>query len=418
MYNLDEVLIEANKCLNCKNPMCKKGCPIATSIPEFIAKIKENNYIEAYNILQEKNLMSEICSTVCPVEEQCMGSCVRGIKGEPVQINYLERFINNWAKENNIDYEIEVKNTSNKKVAVIGAGPAGLACSIELRKAGCAVTVFEKEDKYGGLLEYGIPDFRLSRNILSNLIEKLEKIGIEFKNNMELGKDISLDELKAQGFEYVFLGMGAQKQSTYWLTDEKTTSIYKSDEFLKYYNTGKKIDNLGITVVIGGGNVAFDSARSALRMGAKEVYIIYRRNEELMPARKVELEDAINEGVKMVWQTKVIGAEIENGKIEQIECLKTKIEDKKAVDIEGTNYKMKANTIIYAIGAKADEKFFKDLGINTENGLVQVDENYMTNIDGIYAGGDLVESKSSVCKAISTGKKTAKVILARKDSET
>lgn len=418
MYNLDEVLINANRCLNCKNPMCKKGCPIATSIPEFIAKIKENNYKEAYNILQEKNLMSEICSTICPVEEQCMGSCIRGIKGEPVQINYLERFINNWAEENNIDYEIEIKKTSNKKVAIIGAGPAGLACGIELRKAGCSVTVFEKEDKCGGLLEYGIPDFRLSRNILSNLIEKLKRMGIEFKNNMELGKNISIDELKQQGYKYIFLGMGAQKQSTYWLTDDKTSNIYKSDEFLKYYNTGKKINNLGITVVIGGGNVAFDSARSALRMGAKEVYIIYRRNEELMPARKLELEDAINDGVKMIWQTKVIGAEIENGNIEQIECLKTKIEDKKAVDIEGTNYRMKANTIIFAIGAKADEKFFKDLGINTDKGLVQVDENYMTNIDGIYAGGDLVESKSSVCKAISTGKKTAKAILERKDSET
>ena len=418
LYNLDEVILKANKCLNCKNPMCKKGCPIATSIPEFIAKIKENDYKEAYNILQEKNLMSEICSTVCPVEEQCMGSCIRGIKGEPVQINYLERFINNWAKENNIDYEIETKNISNKKVAIIGAGPAGLACAIELRKAGCTVTVFEKEDKCGGLLEYGIPDFRLAREILTNLIVKLEKLGIEFKNNMELGKNIAIEDLKKQRYEYIFLGMGAQKQSTYWLTDEKTNSIYKSDDFLKTYNTNGKIDNLGITVVIGGGNVAFDSARAAIRMGAKEVYILYRRNEELMPARKVELEEAITDGVKIVWQTKVIGAKVEDSKILEIECLKTKIEDKKAVDIEGSNYTMKADTVIFAIGAKANEKFFNELGINTENGLVKVDENYQTNIDGIYAGGDLVESKTSVCKAISTGKKAAKAILERKDSET
>ena len=418
LYNLDEVLLKADRCLNCKNPMCKKGCPIATSIPEFIAKIKENDFKEAYNILQEKNLMSEICSTVCPVEEQCMGSCVRGIKGEPVQINYLERFINNWAKENNIDYEIETKNISNKKVAIIGAGPSGLACAIELRKVGCDVTVFEKEDKCGGLLEYGIPDFRLSRNTLSNVIVKLKNLGIKFKNNVELGKNITIEDLRKQEYKYIFLGIGAQKQSTYWLTDERTTSIYQSDDFLKIYNINGKIDNLGITVVIGGGNVAFDSARAAIRMGAKEVYILYRRNEELMPARKVELEEAIADGVKMVWQTKVISAKVEDGKITEIECVKTKIEDKKAVDIEGTNYKMKANTIIFAIGAKANEKFFNDLGINTENGLIQVDENYQTNINGIYAGGDLVESKTSVCKAISTGKKAARAILERKESET
>lgn len=417
MENLDDVLDYANKCLNCKNPMCMKGCPISTHIPEFIAKIKENDFAAAYNILHENNLMSEICSTVCPVETQCMGSCIRGIKGEPVQINYLEKFINNWAKENNIEYKTEIKNITNKKVAIIGAGPAGMACAIELRKVGCNVTIFEKEEKFGGILEYGIPDFRLERNTITNLIEKLKALGINFKNNSEFGKDITINELKAEGYEAIFLGLGAQKQSTYWLTDKETTSIYKSDEFLKSYSNGKKIDNLGTTIVIGGGNVAFDSARAALRMGAKEVYIVYRRNEELMPARNVELEDAIKDGVKMVWQTKVISAKVENGKIKEIECLKTNIENEKAVDIEGSNYTMKADSVIFAIGAKADEKFFENIGIKIENGLICVDENYMTNIDEIYAGGDLVEAKSSVCKAIATGKKAAKAILRGKESD-
>ena len=411
MENLDDVLNKASKCLNCKNPMCRKGCPIATNIPEFISKIKENNYLEAYNILQENNLMSEICSTVCPVERQCMGSCVRGIKGEPVQINYLERFINDWAKENNIKYDMKCKNISNKKIAIIGAGPAGLACSIELRKAGADVTIFEKEEMCGGILEYGIPDFRLSKNTIENLIDKVQALGVKIKTGVELGKDIDIKTLKEQGYEYIFLGMGAEKQTTYTLTNEQVYGIFKSDEFLKAYNTGKQIKNLGTTVVIGGGNVAFDSARTALRMGAKEVYILYRRNEELMPARKIELQEAIEDGVQMVFQTKVIGATVANGKLNQIECIKTKIENEKAVDIKGSNYMMKVDTVIFAIGSKANEQLLNKLGIKTENGLVCVNENYMTNIDKVYAGGDLVETKSSVCRAIATGKKAAKAIL-------
>ena len=411
MENLDDVLNKASKCLNCKNPMCRKGCPIATNIPEFISKIKENNYLEAYNILQENNLMSEICSTVCPVERQCMGSCVRGINGEPVQINYLERFINDWAKENNIKYDIKCKNISNKKIAIIGAGPAGLACSIELRKAGADVTIFEKEEMCGGILEYGIPDFRLSKNTIENLIDKVQALGVKIKTGVELGKDIDIKTLKEQGYEYIFLGMGAEKQTTYTLTNEQVYGIFKSDEFLKAYNTGKQIKNLGTTVVIGGGNVAFDSARTALRMGAKEVYILYRRNEELMPARKIELQEAIEDGVQMVFQTKVIGATVANGKLNQIECIKTKIENEKAVDIKGSNYMMKVDTVIFAIGSKANEQLLNKLGIKTENGLVYVNENYMTNIDKVYAGGDLVETKSSVCRAIATGKKAAKAIL-------
>lgn len=416
MEEIDDILEQASKCLNCKNPMCRKGCPIATNIPAFISKIKEEDFKEAYNILHENNLMSEICSTICPVENQCMGSCVRGIKGEPVRINYLEKFINNWAKENNIDYEVKAGNASNKRVSIIGSGPAGMACAIELRKAGVDVTIFEKEDECGGILRYGIPDFRLDKDILHNLIEKLKALGIKFETGKELGRNISIEELK-QDYDNIFLATGAQKQSTYKLTDDKTSSIFKSDEFLKLYNKGKKIENLGVTVVIGGGNVAFDSARTAIRMGAKEVYILYRRNEELMPARKIELQEAIDDGVKMVFQTKVLSAKVEEGKVKEIECIKTKIENEKAVDIEGSNYTMPVNTVIFAIGAKADESFFETLGIKTEYGLVCVNDEYMTNVEGIYAGGDSVESKSSVCRAISTGKKAAIAILERKESD-
>lgn len=414
MEQLDVILNKANYCLSCKNAKCKEGCPISTSIPEFITRIKENNFKEAFCILQENNLLSEICSTVCPVEKQCMGNCIRGIKGKPVEINYLEKYINTWAKENNTEYEDNVENKFNKKVAIIGAGPAGLACAIELRKQGADVTVFEREEKIGGILEYGIPDFRLSKDILSNLYTKLQKIGIKIKFNTQFGKDVTIESLKEQGYDNIFLGIGAQKQSTYKLTEEPTESIYKSDEFLKAYNTGKEFKTLGKVVVIGGGDVAFDSARAAIRMGAKEVYIIYRRNKELMPAREIELEEAIQDDVKIIWQTKVIKASVENGKIKEIECIKTKIENEKAVDIEGSNFAMKADSIIFAIGAKANEKFFEDLGIHIKDGLICVDENYMTNIEGIYAGGDLVETKSSVARAIATGKKAAEAILNNK----
>ncbi len=414
MRQIDEILDTANKCLSCKNAKCKEGCPISTNIPDFIREIKENNFEKAYYILQENNLMSVICSTVCPVENQCMGNCVRGIKGEPVKINSLERFINEWADINNIKYTPTIENISNKKVAIIGSGPAGLACAIELRKSGADVTIFEKEQKCGGILEYGIPDFRLKKNIVKNLIDRVKSLGINIETSVEFGKDMTIESLREQGYEDIFLGIGAQRQSTYKLTDVQTENIFKSDDFLKKYNTGDKLENLGITVVIGGGNVAFDSARTAIRLGAKEVYILYRRSEELMPARKIELQEAIEDGVKVIFQTKVISAKIENNMIKEIECIKTKIENEKAVDIEDSNYVMEANTVIFAIGAKANESFFEKLGIKTENGLITVDDNYMTNIEGIYAGGDLVESKSSVCRAIATGKKAAKAILSRK----
>lgn len=416
MEKFEKVLEKVNKCLNCKNPMCKKGCPIETDIPNFIAKIKENDLKQAYYILQENNIMSEICCTVCPVEKQCMGSCIKGIKGEPVEISYLEKYINKWAEKNNITLMPELKPLTNRKVAVIGSGPAGIACAIELRKAGINVTIFEKEDTCGGILEYGIPDFRLSKNIVVKLINKIKSLGINIKTGVEFGKDISIESLKKEGYESIFLGFGAQKQSIYKLTDDKTSSIYKSDEFLKIYNRGNKVKNLGTTIIIGGGNVAIDSARTAIRMGADEVYILYRRSKELMPARKIELQEAINDGVKVIFQTKVIGANTENGEIKEIKCIKTKIENEKAVDIEGSNFTMKANTVIFAIGAKVNEEILTKLGIETEHSLIKVDENYMTNIENVYAGGDAVEAKSSVAYAIATGKKAAKAIIERKET--
>jgi len=417
LENESDILEKASKCLNCKKPRCKEGCPISTDIPNFISKIKENKLEEAFYILKENNFFSEICSTICPVENQCTGNCIKSIKEKPVQINILEKYINNWAKENNINYEPKLQEINGQKVAIIGAGPSGLAAAVDLRKAGFQVTIFEKEEKCGGILEYGIPGFRLPKEIIKNMIDKVVNMGIEIKTEIEFGKDITINDLKEKGYKNIFLGIGATSQSTYKLTEVDTNQIINSDEFLKLYNKGEKIKNLGTTVVIGGGNVAFDSARTAIRMGADEVYILYRRNKELMPAREIELKEAIQDGVKIHFQTKVVGAKVEEGKIEEIECIKTKIVDNKAVDIENSNYTMKADTVIFAIGAKADEKFFNSMGIHTENGLICVDENYMTNLEGIYSGGDLVQAKSSVEKAIETGKKVAKAIIERKESD-
>lgn len=410
MVNLEEIKKSANLCLNCKNPMCKKGCPIETNIPEFIAKIKENKYEEAYKILQENNIMSEICSTVCPTENQCMGKCIRGIKEAPIKINQLEKFVNNWAELNNIDHDIEKKEKNGVKVAIVGSGPAGIACATELLKEGFDVTIFEKEEKIGGLLEYGIPDFRLPRTAMEKITAKLNKMGIKIELGKALGKDFSIEDLKKE-YKYIFLAIGAGISNTYKLTEEKCNNIYIADEFLKSYNNNKKIENLGDVVVIGGGNVAIDSARTAVRMGAKSVTIAYRRNEELMPARKIEIEDAIKDGVNILYLTKVTSANVENGKINEVKCIKTKIEDNRAIDIEGSEFKLKADSIIFAIGLIPDAKLLEQNGILLQDKTVKADENYMTNIEGVFAGGDLVETKSTVCRAIATGKKVAKAII-------
>lgn len=411
MEEINNVLEEANKCLNCKKPLCRTGCPVKTNIPEFIYQIKQNNFEQAYNILHDNNIMSEICSNICPAEKQCMGSCIKGIKEKPVRINYLEKFVNDWAKQNNVEFNIPLENSINEKVAIIGSGPASMACAIDLRKAGINVTIFEKENKCGGILNHGIPDFRLPKDIVEHLIDKIKAIGVEIIAGVEFGKDITIEDLHEQGFKKIFLGMGLQKQTTYSLTDKATNSIYKSNEFLKAYNEGIHIRNLGTTIIIGGGNVALDSARAALRMGAKEAYILYRRTSELMPARKIELEEAQKDGVKFVFTTKVLKAEIKDAKLKEIECIKTQIENEKAIEIEKSNYIMKADTIIFAIGASSNEEYLHKIGIKTDKGLVCINENCMTNINGIYAGGDLTEYKSTVCKAISTGKKAAQDII-------
>ena len=407
MENIADIKEKAKYCLNCKLKPCSKGCPMNTNIPEFIEKIKEENFEEAYYILKENNIFSHICSIICPQEDQCEGSCVRGIKSTPTSIGKLEQFVNEWAIENKLqNKKIEIKQERNEKIAVIGSGPAGIECAYELRKNGYQVTIFEKENDFGGILTYGIPDFRLSKKHVNEIIEMLQKLGVKFELGKELGKNLHIEDLKKE-YDAIFLGIGAEVPSKYDLGDFE--QIYDSDYFLKMYNNNKKIENLGNVVVIGGGNVAMDCSRAAVRMGAESVSILYRRDAENMPARKIELEEAIEDGVKPVFTTRVIKAEGKNRKIEKLQCIKTQVIDGKAIDLPDGEFEYKADTVIFAIGLKPN----KDKLEYNERGLISINDKCETNIEKVYAGGDLSEAKSTVCRALGSSRKAAQAIMER-----
>ena len=409
---MNDVIEKANYCLNCKNKPCSiKGCPINTKIPEFINEIKNNDLKKAVDILHENNVMSHICSIICPQEEQCEGNCVRGIKGKPTEIGCLEKYVNEWAKENLYEYKVKNKDNNGKTVAIVGSGPAGLQCAFELLKEGFSVDIYEKEKIPGGILIYGIPDFRLSKDLVDDVIEKLRKLGANFILEKELGKDFNLIDLKEK-YDFVFLGIGAAKSSKYSLTDEKVNMIYDSDYFLKKYHDNEFIEDLGTVVVIGGGNVAMDSARTAIRMGAKKVKILYRRDRLHMPAREEELEDAIKDGVEFHELTRVISANVNGGKIESLKCIKTQIIDGKAFDIEGEFFEEEANSVVFAIGLKPDRKLLESQGIELDEwGYINIDENGKTNIECVYAGGDVIDNKATVCRALAAGKRAARGII-------
>lgn len=406
MEELENIKKQANYCLGCKLKPCSNACPMSTNIPEFIGKIKEEKFEEAYKILRENNIFSHICSIVCPQEEQCEGSCVRRIKSNPTAIGKLEKFVNEWAVENNIkDEKIEIEKEKDKKVAVIGSGPAGIECAYELRKKGYQVTIYEKEEVYGGILTYGIPDFRLSKNYVQEIIEKLKNMGVKFENKKELGKNLHISELKEK-YDAIFVGIGAETPSKYNLGDFE--NIYDSDTFLKAYNNKKYIENLGNVVVIGGGNVAMDSSRSAVKMGAKSVSILYRRDIEHMPAREIELKEAVEDGVKPVFTTRVINAEGKNRKMEFVKCIQTKVIDGKAIDVPNSEFNYEADTVVFAIGLKPNKQVLEKEGLEyNERGLIAIDDKGQTNIEKVFAGGDLSETKSTVCRALASSRKAA-----------
>lgn len=409
MEETEKIIQKAKYCLKCKMKPCSKGCPMNTNIPEFINEICNNNYQNAYKILKENNIFSHICSIVCPQEEQCEGSCIRGIKQTPTQIGTLEKFVNDWAEENDITYEMKPQNEKKYKIAVIGSGPAGLQAAYDLRKAGIQVTIFEKEKEFGGILNYGIPDFRLNKKYVKEIIKDLKKAGVKFEKEKELGKNLHIKELLKE-YDKIFLGIGAERPSIYNVGE--FNNIYDSDYFLKAYNNKKFIDNLGNVVVIGGGNVAMDCARSALKMGAKTSNILYRRDEAHMPARQIELKEALEAGVNTVFTTRVIKAEGKNNKIEKVKCIKTEVIDGKAIDIPNSEFDFEANSIVFAIGLKPNEELLEKEGLYcNEKGLILLDGSGKTNLENVYAGGDLSESKSTVCRALGSARKAAKAII-------
>ncbi len=412
MKKIEEIQELAKWCLNCKMKPCSKtGCPINTEIPEFIEKIKAEEYEEAYKILMANNIFSHVCSLVCPQEEQCEGSCIRGIKQTPTKIGELEKFINEWADENKIEYKINQKEKNGKKVAIIGSGPAGIECAIELLKNGYAVTIFEKDKIPGGILRYGIPDFRLGKEIVEDIIHRIETMGAVIKTEMEWGKDFTIPSLKEE-FDAVFLAIGATKSMVYSLADEELKGVYESDVFLKAYNENQFLTGLGNVVVIGGGNVAMDASRVAIRMGAKTVKILYRRDKEHMPARTIELEEAIQDGVEFVPLTRVISANHEKGKITSVNCIQTEIVEGKAVDVVGTEFAVEADTVVFAIGLKPEKKLLEQEGVKLNDwGMIEIDEKGRTNLENVFAGGDATESKSTVCRALAAGKRAASGIM-------
>lgn len=412
MKKIEEIQELAKWCLNCKMKPCSKtGCPINTEIPEFIEKIKAEEYEEAYKILMANNIFSHVCSLVCPQEEQCEGSCIRGIKQTPTKIGELEKFINEWADENKIEYKINQKERNGKKVAIVGSGPAGIECAIELLKNGYAVTIFEKDKIPGGILRYGIPDFRLEKEIVEDIIHRIETMGAVIKTEMEWGKDFTIQSLKEE-FDAVFLAIGATKSMVYSLADEELKGIYESDIFLKAYNENQFLTELGNVIVIGGGNVAMDASRVAIRMGAKKVKILYRRDKEHMPARAIELEEAIQDGVEFVPLTRVISANHEKGKITSVNCIQTEIVEGKAVDVVGTEFAVEADTVVFAIGLKPEKKLLEQEGVKLNDwGMIEIDEKGRTNLENVFAGGDATESKSTVCRALAAGKRAASGIM-------
>lgn len=398
-------------CLNCKNSQCRiKGCPLDNCIPEFIHEIDSK---KAYEILCNTTVLPAICGRICPHEKQCEGSCIRGIKGEPVSIGAMEAYIGDLSIENNYELSIEVdERTKDKRVAVIGSGPAGLTCAAFLARKGVKVTIYEKHDKLGGLLTHGIPEFRLPREVVEKTIEKILDLGVEAKLNQELGRDFEIEDL-AKKYDAVFVAIGANIPAKMNVEGEGLEGVYGGNYLLEYNKhpnyTGKKV------AIIGGGNVAMDSARAIKKLGASEVYVIYRRAEEQMPAEKKEIADAKKEGIEFLFQTnivKILGKE----KVEKLECIKTELVKKEGenrlspVNIEGSNFILNMDYVVMATGSKPENNIIEKFEKN-EYGYIKIDENMQTSINKVFAGGDIVGQKATVAWAARSGRDAAEKIL-------
>ena len=421
---MEEIIEKANYCLNCKvKPCSNKGCPLHNEIPDFINEVKEENFSKAYEILCKTTVLQGVCGRICPHMKQCQGSCVRGIKGEPVAIGDLEAVVFDKAMEEGnslvkvwkeeIEENRKVLRLGNKKVAVIGGGPAGITAAAFLTKAGVNVTIYEKYNFLGGLLMYGIPEFRLDKKIVEKTVKNILDLGIKVEYGKELGKNLSLNELKKE-YDAIFLSFGANCSSKMGVEGEELKGVYGGNELLEY---NMHPNYKGKTVVVaGGGNVAMDCARTIKRLGAKDVKVVYRRAKEQMPAEAKEVEDAINEGIEFLFQNnivKIIGEE----KVEKLELIKTELIQKEGdtrlspVNIENSNYIIKADYVVMALGAST-APFVKNLGISLNKwGNIEVNSNYETSNPKIYAGGDLAGVRGTVAWAAYSGREAANRIV-------
>ena len=418
---MENKLEKASYCLGCKvKPCSNKGCPLNNDIPEFIKCVKEEKYKEAFEILSKTTVLQGICGRICPHMKQCQGSCIRGIKGNPVSIGELEAYVYDMATKEGYTlldcYKNEINNNTsnnNKKVAIVGGGPAGLTCAAFLAKKGIKVTIYEKHDYLGGLLVHGIPEFRLSKEIVAKTVKMVLDLGVKVEYNKELGKNIKIEELASQ-YDAVFLSFGANISSKMGVEGEELEGVFGGNQLLEYKlhpnYEGK------IATVIGGGNVAMDCARTIKRLGAKEVKVIYRRSREEMPAEEKEIEDAIKEGIEFLYQNNIVRI-MGDTKVEKLELIKTKLVQKEGetrkvpVNEEGSNYTIDADFVVMALGSKT-EGYVKELNLDLNKwGNIEINENYQTSNPKIFAGGDLAGQKSTVAWAARSGRDSAEKII-------
>lgn len=426
-YTLEEAMQEAERCLNCKNPFCVSGCPVSINIPGFVQEIKTGNIEDAYKIISESSALPAVCGRVCPQESQCEGKCVRGIKGDSVSIGKLERFAADWARENKIKPS-PCKDKKGKKVAVIGSGPSGLTCAGDLAKMGYDVTIFEALHKAGGVLVYGIPEFRLPKDkVVQAEVDNVIGLGVKIETNVVVGKSITIDELIEDGFEAVFIGSGAGLPRFMGIPGENANGVFSANEYLTRSNLMKAAHDDYATplseskkvVVVGGGNVAMDAARTALRLGA-ETHIVYRRSEEELPARAEEVHHAKEEGI--IFDLLTNPTEIlvdDNGWVKGIRCIRMELGEpdesgrRSPKEIAGSEFDIEVDTVIMSLGTSPNpliSSTTKGLETNRRKCIVAEEVNGQTSKIGVYAGGDAVTGAATVILAMGAGKAAAKGI--------
>ncbi len=427
-YNKEEAVEEAARCLNCKNPKCVQGCPVSIDIPGFVSQVKEGNFAESYKIIGESSALPAICGRVCPQESQCEGQCIRGIKGEAVSIGKLERFVADWARENGIKPEMpSAKN--GKRVAVIGSGPSGLTCAGDLAKLGYDVTIFEALHEAGGVLVYGIPEFRLPKEtVVKHEIDNVKSLGVKIETNVVIGRSVTIDQLiEDEGFDAVFIGSGAGLPRFMGIPGENANGVFSANEYLTRNNLMKAFKegydtpiSAGTKVaVVGGGNVAMDAARTALRLGA-EVHIVYRRSEEELPARAEEVHHAKEEGIIFDLLTNPTEIHVdENGWVKGMTCIRMELGEpdasgrRRPVEIPGSEFDLELDTVIMALGTSPNpliSSTTKGLEVNKRACIVADESDGKTSKEGVYAGGDAVTGAATVILAMGAGKAAAKGI--------